>query len=173
VLVEGQLTGERDWAWALTLLVSVAVLVTVAALARPPRTLRRSSSRLGWLLVGAAFLLETTVFLLGPQSYNNVRGWSVLAFPVVLGALGAGALVAGDRRTYDVAGAAAVTFAAVQLFWGVSALQAMELDYYDEPGLVRVFGVSLVLTLALVLLGVRAADRRPETAPAPASHPVL
>jgi uncharacterized caspase-like protein len=163
VLVEGHLTGERDWAWPVTLLGSVVVMATTAAVERPARTVRRPR-RPAWLLLGAAVLVETTLFLVGPSSYNNVRGWSVLLFPVVLGALGVWALVAGDRRAYDLAGAAAVTFAAAQLFWGVSALQAMELGYYDEPGLVRVFGVSITLTLVLVVAAVRVRGRRAEEA---------
>jgi hypothetical protein len=158
VLIEGHLPGVRDWAWPVTLIGALAVVVAVVAVVRP-LTHSRPPRVLPVLILGAALLVETMVFGIGQDSYNNVRGWSVLLFPLVLGVLGAGALAAREPRSRDLGAAAVVTFAVVQMFWAVSAYQAMDLGYYDEPELVRAYTLGLLVTAVLVLGAVRVSRR--------------
>ena len=162
VIAEGHLTDERDWAWTVTLLVAVAVLVLVTIVVRPGSALGRPSGRLAVALLAAAVVVQTAVFGLGPDSYNNFRGWSVLLFPLVLGVLGMWGLLARERSTYDVAAAAAVTFAAVQLFWTVSTLKAVDLDYFEAESPVWAVLLGLPVTLALVVAAIRVGGHRAE-----------
>lgn len=154
VLAEGQLTDERNWAWGVTLAGSLVVTVAVALLVRPTVEVRRPGPLFASLLIGTALLVETLLLGLGPESYNNVRGWTVLVFPVLLGALGTWALGTPDPSTRSFAAAAAVTFAAVQALWGLTILRALDLDYYSETGNVVTFAVTVVLVLALVAAAV-------------------
>jgi uncharacterized caspase-like protein len=155
VIAEGHLTDERDWAWTVTLVAAVAVVVLVPVLARPATAPRRPPRRLAVWLLGGAVLVQTVVFGLGPDSYNNVRGWLVLLFPLVLGGLGGWALLAQVRSTYDVAAWAATTFVGVQLFWTVSTLKAVDLDYYEAEATVWVTVLGVFATAGLLLAALR------------------